>query len=268
MRTFSFLLAAAALTACSGAKDETTDDTGADTGDTAADTDTDTDTALGAFPLIDAATVEEAYGLVQMPASVYMFSAFSVGFGDGVCPQVVTETDTELDVLGDCTSTDGTTYTGRFHVVLSSETEGTVTYEGWGFTEGTQSMLANGTHTVSSTSFSATGTESLDVAITFPNEDGGEPISFSGRWTEFSVGVGGSDGPMPMNATVAVESGPHTGNLVSSGDFVWASDCGSPVGGTVILSGSQDVYLAPQSCDADGCIPWTAADGTTGEVCQ
>jgi hypothetical protein len=269
MRTIASFLILASLSACSGAKEDVddsagTDDTAADSGDTGTDTDTQADSP---FPL-DATTVEEAYNLIVMPGSVYMFSVMTASFGDGVCPAIIEQSDTAFAVAGDCTATDGTQYVGSFRVDLASELEGTVAYDGWGYTAPSgESLLADGTHSLTSNTFAATGAESLEVAIRFP-EDGGGQIQFSGVWTEFSVGLGGEDGTIPLNAKVDVNEGPHTGLLSSAGDFVYDGMCGGPVSGTVVLSGSQDVYLAPQGCDDMGCIPWTAQDGTSGEVCR
>lgn len=268
MRTIASFLALSVLAACTGAKDDTTEDTAdtaTDSGDTGTDTDTDVD---GPFPL-DASTVEEAYNLIVMPGSVYLFSVMGASFGDGVCPEIVEESATVFAVAGDCTAMDGTAYVGSFRVELASELEGSITYDGWGYTAPSgESLFADGTHGLTANTFTATGTESLTVSIQFPDADNGGFISFSGVWTEFAIGLGGEDGSYPLNARLDVNEGPHTGLLTSAGDLMFDGTCSGPVSGTVVLSGSQDVYLAPQGCDDMGCIPWTAADGTTGEVCR
>jgi hypothetical protein len=265
MRLIAPVLFASILAACSGGKTPSDDsaDTGADTG-----SDTDTDTTVDTPYPLRADTVADAYRIVVVPGLVYLSSFFSA-YGDGVCPTIVTETETEFAVQGDCTASDGTTYVGSFQVLLTSETSGTVTYAGWGFTTPDGEMLfAEGTHGLGANSFTATGDQTLHVDLEYPASEDFPSMSLSADWTNFDIGLGGGDGSTPVNAHVVVAEGPEVGVLDASGSFVYESTCGGPVSGTVVLSGSQDVYLAPQGCDENACIPWTAADGTTGEICE
>lgn len=255
------VLLPALLSACtSGGKDSAADDTGG--------TDSTITDPGGDFPLSKQRDIEGgwsvAYGGGTVPVGMLFVISFSADEG---CPTIIEESDTRYEVQGGCDSADGIHFEGGY-LALLDEAAGTITmtFTGFEMADDTASTLIDGTSVLAD---NVSSTDDLQITSTgvaaWPGLDGVK-VSYSGVEMDVNRSGDASTGG-PMRGSAVAQG---VGRLSWDGTLDYGEqDCsGSLVGGEVVLSGSQDVTFRPAADCSTGCIPWEAADGSSGEVCD
>lgn len=246
-RAFLSIFLVLPLAACPGPEKEDETGTGA------------TDVA---FPLASEADMEMGWAVASSPltAPAFVFMA-SFMAGDG-CPVVVEDTDTRYEVQGGCTNGE-VTFEGNLVTTTDQSGVLVITFTDFAITDVEGSMRIEGNATMSD---DILVTDDLSITATGDAawRGGLDGVRIDHSGVEMDVGLTQShSGPMRGQAVAA-----GIGALSWEGSVEYGGDCsGAMVGGSVVLSGSQDVTYTPSTDCTTDCVHWAAADGTTGEAC-
>lgn len=235
------------------------------------------------WALDDAAKLRSAEAAAQLPSVLItltvLLAAFADPSDDTACPGVLSQDDSSVTLGGDCTSGDGSTFSGQF--TMAGDTDLALTFEDWGYSDDESDLHIDGeidlvgegasAGLITTSGLSVTmgglssddyGASSLDLGfdgyqVQLPVDHDGDPDLFqSAGDTSFDGDISDATlGTVSVSGSYTTDTDTCTDEPVSGELSFEAGDATATVG-----------YDGATGCD--GCRTYTLSDGSTAQVCD